>query len=350
VRAVVIREHGGPEVLRLEERSVPEPGACEARVRVRAVGLNHLDLWVRKGVPGHTFPLPIVPGCDVAGEIDSLGDGAAGSGPTTLAVGDRVVVGPGVSCGRCHACRSGDEQLCRSYGILGETRDGGCADFLIVPARNLFPIPAGLPFPEAAAVPLVFLTAWHMLVARAGVRSDDLVLVHAAGSGVSSAAIQIARLLGARVMATAGSDEKCARAAELGAEVTVNYREKDFAAEARRWTKALGRGGLDVAFDHVGEDTFDRTVRCLAKGGRYVTCGATSGYEMKTDFRLVFFKSLSILGSTMGGSHELQDVLAHVAAGRLRPVLDRTFPLDDVAEAHRRLEAREGFGKTVLLV
>jgi NADPH:quinone reductase-like Zn-dependent oxidoreductase len=347
VRAVVIHEHGGPEVLRLEDREAPEPGAGQVRVRVRAVGLNHLDLWVRRGVPGHTFPLPIVPGCDVAGEIERLGEGAADSGPTALAVGDRVVLGPGVSCGRCHACRSGDEPLCRAYGILGETRDGGCAELVVAPAGNVFPVPGGLSFEEAAAVPLVFLTAWHMLVSRARVRAGERVLIHAAGSGVSSAAIQIARMHGARVLATAGSDEKCRRAIELGAEEACNYREKDFTAEVRRFT---GKQGVDVAFDHVGQDTFDRTIRCLAKGGRYVTCGATSGYEMKTDFRLVFFKSLSILGSTMGGSHELLDVLAHVGAGRLRPVLDRTFPLERVADAHAHLEARAGFGKTVLVV
>jgi NADPH:quinone reductase-like Zn-dependent oxidoreductase len=342
VRAVVVREHGGPEVLRLEEREAPEPGPKEVRLAVRAVGLNHLDLWVRKGVPGHTFPLPIVPGCDVAGVIDAVGPGVAG-----LASGDRVVVGPGVSCGVCMACRSGREPLCRAYGILGETRDGGCADFMVLPAQNVFPIPEGLDFASAAAVPLVFLTAWHMLVERAGVRAGDLVLIHAAGSGVSSAAIQIARMFGARVFATAGSDEKCERAIELGAEEACHYREKDFTAEVRRFT---AKRGIDIAVDHVGQDTFDRTLRCLAKGGRYVTCGATSGYELRTDFRLVFFKSLSILGSTMGGSHELLEVLGHVAAGRLRPVLDRTFPLEEVAAAHRHLEARSGFGKTVLLV
>lgn len=349
MRAVVIREHGGPEVLRLEERDVPEPGPGQARVRVRAVGINHLDLWVRKGVPGHTFPLPIVPGCDVAGEIDALGPGAAGDDLRSgkLAVGDRVLLGPGTSCGRCHACRSGNEPLCRDYGILGETRDGGCAELVVAPAQNLFPLPSGLSFAEGAAVPLVFLTAWHMLVSRAAIRAGDRVLIHAAGSGVSSAAIQIARMLGGRILATAGSEEKCRRAIELGAEEACNYREKDFPSEVRRFTE---KQGVDIAFDHVGQETFDRTIRCLAKGGRYVTCGATSGYEMKTDFRLVFFKSLSILGSTMGGSHELQDVLRHVAAGRLRPVLDRTFPLEEVALAHRHLEARAGFGKTVLLV
>ncbi len=340
MRAVVVHEHGGPEVLRIEDRSVPAPGPGQVRVKVQAVALNHLDLWVRRGVPGHRFPLPIVPGCDIAGTVDALAAGEAGPAPGTA-----VVVSPGVSCRRCRPCRSGNENLCRDYGILGETRDGGCCDFAIVPSANLLPKPESLDFPHAAAVPLAFLTAWHMLVGRAAIRPGEVVLVHAAGSGVSTAAIQIACLFGGRVIATAGSEEKCARARSLGAEIAVNYREADFVEEIRRFT---GKRGVDIAVDHVGADTFDRTIRCLAKGGRYVTCGATSGYEMRTDFRLIFFKSLSILGSTMGGSHELADVLDHVRSGRLRPVVDRVFPLEDVAEAHRYLEARTGFGKVVL--
>lgn len=340
MRAVVIREHGGPEALRIEERPEPVPGAGEVRVRVRAVALNHLDVWVRKGVPGHAFPLPLVPGCDIAGTVDAIGDGVGG-----WSEGAPVVVGPGVSCGVCRHCRAGDDPLCRDYGILGETRDGGCADAIVVPAGNLFPKPERLDFVGAAAIPLVFLTAWHMLVSRAGVRPGDAVLVHAAGSGVSTAAIQVARLFGARVFATAGSDAKLEAARALGAEATANYRSTDFVRAVREWT---GRSGVDIAVDHVGADTFERTVRCLAKGGRYVTCGATSGFEMKTDFRIVFFKALSILGSTMGGSHELAEVLDHVAAGRLRPVVDRTFALDEVRDAHRHLEGREGFGKVVM--
>lgn len=340
MRAVVIREHGGPEALLLEERPVPDPGHGEVRVRVRAVGLNHLDVWVRRGVPGHTFPLPIIPGCDVAGEIDAIGPGVTG-----IAAGARVVVAPGRSCRRCKACRSGNDPLCREYGIRGESFDGGCRDYLTVAAGEVFPIPAGLDFPRAASLPLVFLTAWHMLTARAALEAGESVLVHAAGSGVSSAAIQIAKMLGAKVLATARSASKCARALELGADETVDTAVEDFVTEARRWT---GKRGVDVVVDHVGAETFDRSIRCLAKGGRYVTCGATSGYEMKTDFRYVYFKSLSILGSTMGGDHELEAVLGHVAEGRLRPVVDRTLPLEKVAEGHALLESRSVFGKVVL--
>jgi len=340
VRAFVIPEHGGPEVLTLVDRPVPEPGPREARVRVHAVSLNHLDLWVRAGVPGHTFPLPIVPGCDVAGVVT-----AVGAGVTAVAPGDSVVVAPGLSCGLCQSCRAGDDALCPTYGILGETRDGGCQESLVVPDVNLFPKPESLDWAEASAVPLTFLTAWHMLKSRARVQPGERVVVHAAGAGVSVAAIQIGRLLGAHVMATAGSDAKCARALTLGAEEAVNYRTDDFARAARRWS---GGRGVDVVVDHVGADTFESSLRCLVKGGRYVTCGATSGFEMKTDFRRVFFRSLSILGSTMGGSHELGTVLSLVGAGRLRPVVDRIFPLSQLPDAHRHLAAREGFGKTVL--
>jgi NADPH:quinone reductase-like Zn-dependent oxidoreductase len=228
---------------------------------------------------------------------------------------------------------------------LGESTDGGCQERLVVPDVNVFPKPPGLAFEEAAAVPLTFLTAWHMLRSRALVQPGERVLIHAAGSGVSAAAIQIATLLGARVMTTAGTDEKCARGLALGAEEAVNYRTLDFVKEARRFS---GGRGVDVVVDHVGTDTFQKSLRCLAKGGRYVTCGATSGFELKTDFRLVFFKSLSILGSTMGGSHELATVLGLVAAGRLRPIVDTVYPLARIAEAHERLAAREAFGKIVL--
>lgn len=340
MRAVVIREHGGPEVLKFEERDIPAPGPREVRVSVRAVGLNHLDLWVRKGVPGHTFPLPIVPGCDVSGVVDALGPGASG-----CAVGDEVVIAPGLSCGMCRRCRAGEDALCRSYGILGETRDGGCQDCVIVPDTSIFAKPKALDFARAAAVPLTFLTAWHMLKARADIQPGERVLIHAAGSGVSVAAIQIATLLGGQVFATAGSDAKCDRARALGADQTVNYREQDFVQAVRGWS---GKQGVDVVVDHVGAETVDRSIRCLAKGGRYVTCGATSGYELKTDFRFIYFKSLSILGSTMGSSHELATVLDHVAGGRLQAIVDDVMPFARVADAHRRLEGRATFGKVVL--
>jgi NADPH:quinone reductase-like Zn-dependent oxidoreductase len=256
-----------------------------------------------------------------------------------------VLIAPGISCGACAFCARGDDHLCRHYGIVGETRDGGCAEYVIVPAVNLLPAPEGLPPEQAAALPLVFLTAWHMLVHRARVQPGEDVLVQAAGSGVSSAGIQIAKVLGARVYATAGSDEKCARAKELGADEVINYRTHDFTKEIRRLT---GKRGVDVILDHIGPDTWDGDIRSLAKGGRLVFCGATSGFEVKTDLRFVFFKNLALLGSTMGSRGELHDILRLVGTGRLRPVVDSVLPIEDVGEAHRRIEAREVFGKVVL--
>jgi NADPH:quinone reductase-like Zn-dependent oxidoreductase len=341
LRCVVVREHGGLERLLFEERAAPDPGPGEARVKVKAAALNHLDIWVRRGVPGHKFPLPMIPGCDLSGTVDAVGPGVRG-----LEVGAEVVAAPGISCGACAPCSRGDDHLCRHYGILGETRDGGCAEHAVVPAANLLPAPKGIPLEHAASIPLVFLTAWHMVVERARVRPGDEILVHAAGSGVSSAAIQIAKLWGARVYTTVGAASKVEKARALGADEVILYRDADFAAEVRRLT---GKRGVDVVIDHVGPDTFDRNVRSLAKGGRLVMCGSTSGFEIKTDPRFVFFKNLSILGSTMGSRGELHEVLKLVGQGLLRPVVDAVLPMAEVREAHRRLEAREVFGKIVLV-
>ena len=259
MRAIVIHEHGDRSRLREEDRPLPEPGPGEARVRLRAAALNHLDVWVRKGVPGVRYPLPLIPGCDGAGLVDAVGEGV------DLEPGLACVLAPGISCGRCVSCAAGDDHLCRSYGILGEHRDGTCAEFITVPAANVLPKPESLSFEEAAAVPLVFLTAWHMVVVRAQVRPGETVLVHAAGSGVSSAAIQIADFLGARVLVTAGSGEKLDKAAELGAEAGINYREEDFTDAIRRLT---GKRGVDVIVDHVGAPTWEGNIKSLARGGR----------------------------------------------------------------------------------
>ena len=341
MKAVVIREHGDLDVLQFEERPIPKCGPADVRVELKAIGLNHLDTWVRRGVPGHKFPLPLVPGSDGAGVVRE-------KGPLVGHVksGDRVLLAPGISCGLCPACVAGADNLCRRYGILGEMRDGTCAEFAVAPGRNAVPIPPGLSFEEAAAFPLTFLTAWHMIAARAKLRPGETVLVHAAGSGVSFAAIQIARLFGAgRVIATVGSSGKLAKAREIVATEGVNYRTHDFAEEVRRLT---GKAGVDLVIDHVGSDTFDRSIRSLAPGGRYVFCGATSGFEGKTDLRFVFFKSLSILGSTMGSLAELHEIVREVASGRLRPVVDLVLPLSKVKEAHRRMGDRALFGKIVL--
>ena len=342
MRAVLIREHGGPDRLELTDVPDPAPRAGHAIVRVRAVALNHLDVWVRRGGPGHKFPLPIITGAEVAGTIEQIEGNDSG-----WAAGDDVIVAPGFSCGHCIACLSGNDPLCQRFGIFGETTNGGAADKMIVPIRNLVRKPVSLSFAEAAALPLDFLTAWHMLIARAQLRPGETVLVHAGGSGVGSAAIQVAKLWGATVYATAGSAEKAARAKDLGADVAIEYRTADFVAEVRTLT---AKRGVDIVFEHVGADTFERSLRALAKGGRLVTCGATAGADVTINLRLIFFKLLSILGSTMGSIAELHEIMKHVAAGRLRPVVDRVLPLDRIAEGHRILEAREAFGKIVLKI
>ncbi len=255
------------------------------------------------------------------------------------------MVNPGISCGVCRACLSGRDNLCRQYGILGEHRDGGYGELLVVPRQNVAPYPGDLSFPEAASGLLTFLTAWQMLVEKAAVRPGETVLVQGAGSGVGVAAVQIARLHGARVIATAGSDDKLARLGDLGAEATINYRTADFVAEVKKLT---GRRGVDVVFEHVGGATFEGSVRAVATGGRIVTCGATSGFEPTIDLRHIFFRQIAVHGSTMGSKGALLEVLEHVAAGRLRPIVDRAMPLAQAAEAHRALESRDVFGKIVL--
>ena len=339
MKAIVIREHGGVERLEKSDLPDPIPQAGEAVVCVRAVALNHLDLWVRRGVAGHTFHLPIVPGAEAAGVIEQISDGYEWKR------GDEVIVAPGFSCGLCVQCLSGNDPLCASFGILGENRNGGCAEKVAVPIRSLIRKPSSLSFPESAAIPLDMLTAWHMLVARAKLRPGETVLVHAGGSGVGSAGIQIAKLMQTTVFTTVGSAEKAKRAKELGADETILYRETDFLPAVRSLT---GKRGVDVVFEHIGAETFDRSLKSLARGGRLVTCGATSGSQTTININLIFFKLLSILGSTMGSVAELPEVMKHVEAGRLRPVVDRVLPIARIAEGHQILEKREAFGKVVL--
>lgn len=340
MKAVRITEHGGPEALQLVELPDPEPGYGEVRLRMAAAGVNHLDVWVRRGVEGHRFPLPMIPGSDGAGVVDAVGPGVEG-----VDIGGRFAIAPGAGCGRCRDCLEGNHHLCRSYGIYGETKDGTDAEYVCVPVAQLLPVPEDMELTTAAAAPLVFLTAWHMVVARCGVKAGDDVLVHAAGSGVSMAAIQIAKMHGARVMATAGTPEKLEKAVELGADHVIDYKQQDFGKIVRELT---GKRGVDIIVDHVGGENISKSLRSLARGGRVVTCGATSSPVLESDLRLIFFKNLALLGSTMGGMGEMCEVWSHVAAGRMKPVVARVMPLEEVRQAHELLETRAVFGKVVL--
>jgi NADPH:quinone reductase-like Zn-dependent oxidoreductase len=341
MKAVTVREHGGRDKLIAEQLAEPEVGPGTIRLRVRACALNHLDIWVRKGLPNLRLTYPHILGADIAGEVEAVGPGVDGA-----LVGQRALLSPGVSCGVCRECLAGRDNLCRSYGILGESRDGGYAELITVPAANLLPYPDPLEFTDAAAVPLTFQTAWQMLVEKARVRPGETVLVLAAGSGVGSAGLQIAKLHGATVIATASSGAKLERAKELGADHVVNHAEEDLVAAVRRLT---GRRGVDVVMEHVGAATWESSIKVCAKGGRVVTCGASSGWDARTDLRHVFFRQISILGSTMGSKSVLFDVVEHVRAGRLRPVVHSVLPLEEAAEGHRILEEREAFGKVVLV-
>ena len=342
MKAVRFHEHGGPEVLRYEDVPEPTPKPTEIKLKVGAVALNHLDIWLRKGLPGVKVPLPKIGGCDVAGEVVALG-----SACTRVKMGERIIVSPGWTCGQCAACLRGEDNMCRAYQIIGGySVDGGCADFLCVPEVNCITIPERLDYPSAAAVPLTFLTAWNMLVRRAHLKDGEDLLVMGAGSGVGTAAIQIGKLLRARVIAVASTEGKLVKAAELGADAGINPTTQDLAQEVRRLT---GKRGLDVVFEHVGGTAWEKLIPNIAAGGRLVTCGATAGYEAKVDIRYLFSKSIAILGAFMGCKSDLLEVVHHMTEGRLRPVVDRTLPLAECAQAHRLIEERAVFGKIVLL-
>lgn len=339
MKAVLVREHGGFDKLLIEPAPRPKIRADEVLVGVRASGINHLDLWVRKGVPGHKFPLPMILGTDIAGVVVEKGELV-----DNVEVGQRVAVMPGFARPTSEEAMSGKIHLARDYGIFGETRNGGCAEFMDAPAVNLMPMPDWMSFTDAAACPLVFLTAYTML-RKAELQPGETVLMHAAGSGVTSAGIQIAKLLGATVITTAGSDDKLVKAKALGADYTINYRSQDFVEETK---KIVGRGGVDVIFDHVGPETFAGNMKAIKWGGRIVTCGSTSGGEVPLNLRAVFFKRVSIIGSTMGPKADQLTVWKLLCQKKLKPVVDRVFPVADVARAHEYVESRQAFGKVVL--
>jgi NADPH:quinone reductase-like Zn-dependent oxidoreductase len=342
MRAVIIKGHGPKEVLEEAEVPDPTPAPGEALVRVRACALNHLDLWTRNGIPGRTIPFPHILGSDISGEILSLGAAVHG-----LSVGERVMLQPGVSCGRCTQCLSGADNACRFYAIFGAQRPGGYAEKVACPTANLVPIPDQLPFDQAAAFPLVFLTAWHMLVTLAKLRPGEDLLVWGAGSGVGTAAIQIAKYLGARVIATASNPQKLEKARELGADFLIDHSKGDVVGEVRRITL---KKGVEVVFEHVGKATWERSILSLAHRGRLVTCGATTGPDAVTDIRYLFSKQLALLGSYMGSKADLLEVAVPFFAGKLRVIIDSVFPLSEARKAHERLATSGHFGKIVLKV
>lgn len=339
MRAAVIERHGGSEVVRLADLPTPEPGPGEVRVAVRAVALNHLDLWLRRGIPGLQVRFPHTGGSDIAGVVDTLGPGV-----TDFQPGARVLVNPSLWCGECEWCRKGEESLCVAFRIIGEHVPGGMAEYAVVPARNLLRIPEHLGFEGAAAVPLAFQTAWRALVSRGRLAAGESVLILGASGGVATAAIQIARMLGARVFAVT-STTKIDKVRSLGADVVIDRVREDV---ARAVSEETGKRGVDVVLENVGEATWKGALRSLAKGGRLVTYGATTGPKGEVDIRAIFWKQTEILGSTMASKREFGTVMGLIFDGKLHPVIDVVWPLERARQAHERLERGDQFGKIVL--
>ncbi|KPK89835.1 hypothetical protein AMJ80_09215 [bacterium SM23_31] len=340
MKAVRFHEHGDISVLKYEDVGTPKISPDEVLVQVKACALNHLDIFVREGIPGIKIPLPHIGGSDVAGIVAEKG-----SLVNNVKVGDNVLTAPGIGCGMCQACLEGRDNNCRKYTLIGYLIDGGYAEYVKIPARNAIPIPGKLDFSEAAAIPLVFLTAWHMLVTRAKIRTGETVLIHSAGSGVGSAGIQIAKLFGAHVITTASNEKKLKKAKTLGADETINYVKEDFYASLKNIT---GRRGVDIVFEHVGSATMEKSILSLAVNGRLVTCGATTGYKANVDLRYVFARQLTIYGSYMGGIGELLEVLKFFPTGQLKPVIDKQFSLQEAARAQLYMTERRQFGKIIL--
>jgi len=340
MKAVRFYRHGGASELVYEDAPRPVAGAGEVVVAVAAVALNHLDLWVRQGIPAYPVSFPHIGGADVAGIVTEMG-----SGVSSVAVGDRVLITPGISCGRCPLCRSGRDNLCETYRIFGAGCPGGFAEYTVAPAANLLPIPNALPFEAAAAFPLTFLTAWHMLIGQARLSRGEDLLVMAGGSGIGSAAIRIGKWAGARVIAVAGGEWKQKRCLEIGAYVAIDRTCEDVLARVNEIT---GGRGVDLAVEHVGPATFSDSLRALAIGGRLVTCGATTGPTAEIDLRRLFSREISIFGARMGTRYELQEVLRLVGAGQLAPVIDAVLPLSQLQAVQERMAAGNFFGKIVL--
>ena len=342
MKAVFFETHGSNDVLQIGERPDPSPGPGEAVVRLRAAALNHLDIFVRDGLPNVPIALPHIPGSDGAGVVESVGSGVA-----SLRAGDRVLIQPGLFCNACEFCRAGEQSLCVKFRMLGEHVDGTLAERVALPERNLFPIPEPMSFEDAAAFPLAYQTAWRMLVGRAALRPGETVLIHGIGGGVAWAALEIAVLAGARVFVTSSEEEKLAAARAAGAEQAWNYRNEDV---RKAVSAATGKRGCDVVVDTVGDSTWMISLRSVAKGGRIVTCGATSGPNPKEEIRLIFWNQISILGSTMANDREFRSLLSAVFSGRLRPRVDSVLPMDSVRQAFERMETGRQHGKIVVTI
>ena len=340
MKAVLFYEHGGPEKLIYEDAAEPVAGEGQVVIQVKACALNHLDIWVRQGIPAYKLALPHISGCDISGIVHAVGPGV-----TSVVMGQRVFIAPGLSCWSCDACLSGRDNQCATYRVIGAAVHGGYAEYVAVPAVNCLPMPERLSFDEAAAFPLVYLTSWHMLISRARLSPGETVLIHGVSSGVGSAALQIAKLIGATAIVTASQNENLDKAQRLGADHTINYTTADVAKRVRELTN--GRG-VDVVFEHIGPSTWEQSVQSLVKGGRLVTCGATTGYDARVDLRFLFSKQWSLLGSFMGTMGELHQVLKFVFRGQLKPVVDSVYPLAEIRAAHERLENKEQFGKIVV--
>lgn len=338
MKAVRIHQFGGPEVLTYEDIPDPQPRKDQVLIRVRACSLNHLDLWVRKGLPG--VKLPHILGSDIAGEVVQVGEYVTG-----LKTGQRVVVAPMHFCGHCAKCVAGFQNQCREFTVIGNAVDGGNCELFAAPAANVIPIPDSLDFNQAASVPLVFVTAWHMFVGLAGIRPGQTVLVLGASSGVGIAAIQIAKLFHCRVITTAGNETKLDKARALGADFGIDHYKQKISDEVRKITN---KEGVDIVVEHVGAATWDESMRCLKTAGTLVTCGATTGPNVGVDLRHLFARQLRLLGSYMGTMAELYEVLGHVFDARLKPVVDRTFPLKEIRAAHEYLEKSAMFGKVIV--
>jgi NADPH:quinone reductase-like Zn-dependent oxidoreductase len=343
MKAILLKEHGGPEKLTLSETPDLKPDQNNVLVRIKAAALNHLDIWVRSGSPAYTVPLPHVPGSDGAGVVEALGPNAEG-----VSVGDRVVIIPGISCGHCDFCRKGLDNQCDTYEIVGAKRWGTFAEQVLIPDDNLFVIPDSLSFEDAAALPVAYLTAWHMLIRKAQISKGETMLVVGGGAGVSIAAIQIAKNFGVRVLATTTKESKVAAIKKAGAaEVFIHNPQKDHAA----WTQEMTNGkGAEIVMDHVGPATFSTSLKALAKYGRLVTCGSTTGPKIEFELRTVFGRDITIYGSRSGTKKEFQDLMRAVNDKKLKPLIDKTFPLAEAAEANRRMEEQQQVGKILLTV